>query len=403
MMHKLKFSFLELETKRRFLENIQVSNDHDIIPTDQKIADLEITTAQSKNQVKRSKQYTQSLFQQIENLADEWVQKKRRYREYLQSCQYKLEQLKTWREQSSDVFQDEEGYYQQVKYLDEINAKALLHQREQQLSQLASRKQQLEDRRNQLLWDIEPLESAVQQMRSHVSVLEQDAKENIGEDDTRSRMKQVMTWYDNLIQFLQALSGVAIQVKQDSNTLQVIISPEQDSILLEEEHRLDIQWNESSIVRLQLIPEHISLQDWKQKWPQVTHIPYLVRETIHRLYAFHFQLKEMKQSYENDPNAASLSQTWSIPSPNLIRLSMNETIFLDLQFQLGYPDANTRFDIIRFFAATEEQRRWWKNTDVWNKLIALDTSNLIEWQRAMRQIIRNTIESSKSLSFAPSS
>jgi len=111
----------------------------------------------------------------------------------------------------------------------------------------------------------------------------------------------------------------------------------------------------------------------------------------------------MKQSYENDPNAASLSQTWSIPSPNLIRLSMNETIFLDLQFQLGYPDANTRFDIIRFFAATEEQRRWWKNTDVWNKLIALDTSNLIEWQRAMRQIIRNTIESSKSLSFPPSS
>ncbi|GJD11578.1 hypothetical protein Gasu2_57110 [Galdieria sulphuraria] len=371
MMHKLKFSFLELETKRRFLENIQVSTDQDIIPTDQKIADLEITTAQSKNQVKRSKQYTQSLFQQIENLANDWVQKRKLHQQYLQSCQYKLEQLQKWQEQTSttkDYFKEEDGYFRQIKYLDETNAKALLHQRELQLSQLASSKQQLEDRRNELIWELEPLESAVQQMRSHVSVLEQDANENIHEDDTRSKMKHIMTWYDNLIQFIQAMSGVTVQARDD-NTVDIIISSEEDSILLSEEHRLTIEWNASSIVQVQLVPEHISIQDWKQKWPKTNHIPYIVREIIHRLYAFHHELEEMKKAYEKEEEeernlkhskVTPLSQIWTIPTSNTIRLSINETIFLDLQFQIGYPDGNTRFDIIRFFAATEEQRRWWK-------------------------------------------
>ncbi|GJQ13018.1 hypothetical protein GpartN1_g4809.t1 [Galdieria partita] len=403
MMHKLKFSFLELETKRRFLENIQVSTEQDIIPTDQKIADLEIATAQSKNQVKRSKQYTQTLFQQIENLATEWVQKRKVHQQYLQSCQYKLEQLQKWQDSTKDYFQDEEGYYRQIRYLDETNANALLHQRELQLSQLASSKQQLEDKRNELIWEIEPLESAVQQLRSHVSVLEQDANENIHEDDTRSKMKQIMTWYDNLIQFLQALSGVSIQVK-DNNMVEIIISPEEDSILLAEEHQLIIEWNASRIVRAELVPEHISIQDWKQKWTKVTHIPYLVRETIHRLYAFHHELEQMRKAYKEEEqnlkysNVVSLCQTWTIPTANTIRISINETIFLDLQFQIGYPDANTGFDIIRFFAATEEQRRWWKNTQVWSKLIALSTGSLIEWQREMRQIIRNTIQSSTTYS-----
>lgn len=394
-MHKLKFSFLELETKRKFLENIQVSTDEDVIPTDQKIADLEITTAQSKNQLKRSKQYTQSLFQQVENLANEWVQKRKLHRQYLQSCQYKLEQLQTWQQQSSstDYFQDEDGYYRQVRYLDEASAKSLLQQQELQLSQLASRKQQLEDERNQLQWEIEPLASAVQQMRNHVVVLEKDAEENIHEDDTRSKMKQLMNWYDNLVQFLQAMSGVGIKVK-DENVLQVIISPEHNSTVLAEEHQLEIQWNVSSIVSVRLVPEHISVQDWK-KWPQVTHIPYLVREIIHRLYAFHHALEQMKKAYEEEslqPHKLFLSQTWTIPSPNIVRISINETIFLDLQFPVGYPDANNHFDVIRFFAATEEERRWWKSTNVWNKLIALDNHNLTKWQREMRQIIRNTME-----------
>ncbi|KAK4532638.1 hypothetical protein CCYA_CCYA13G3495 [Cyanidiococcus yangmingshanensis] len=199
--HKLKFNWLELRTKQYFLEALLGCPEgvppNEVCPSDAEIAELEISSAQAKQELKKIKDQTRSLQEQMEALCAELARAHEVYIESFDLCRTAVDDL--------------------CARVEERQCRERLDAQEASLASLRQQETELAATVAKLEWEIRPLEESTETLRRNVAAAEerlaaQELSNEIDEGASRQqRVQHMAEWYRAMTQLLESISGIRIQ------------------------------------------------------------------------------------------------------------------------------------------------------------------------------------------------
>lgn len=199
-MKKLKFHYLELNTKRQFLQSVSAAPQgaaaSACCPSEERVAEIELEAAHAKEELKRVKARSEEARERVAAVARDVAGAHEEYIREFERCRAKVEDLNA--------------------RVAERRARDSLAAQEDSLRQLRAEEQRLQDEAAGLEWELRPLESNAREMRQDVDNLEatlSESKEKGGAegDAARVRMMRMDEWYKSVVKSVEALTGVSVQ------------------------------------------------------------------------------------------------------------------------------------------------------------------------------------------------
>jgi hypothetical protein len=199
--HKLKFNWLELRTKQYFLEALLGCREgvqpHEVCPSDAEIAELEISSAQAKQALRKIKEQTRDLQGQMDALCAELAHAHGAYLESFDRCRTMVDDL--------------------CARVDERQNREQLDEHKLELASLAQEEAERMERVAKLQWEIRPLEATTETLRRDVAAAEERlaSQESINEPGKKAarqhQVQHMAEWYRTMNQLLESISGIRIR------------------------------------------------------------------------------------------------------------------------------------------------------------------------------------------------
>jgi hypothetical protein len=279
LFHKLKFNWLELQTKQYFLEVLlgcpKGVTPNDLCPSDAAIAELEISSAQAKQELKKIKQQTKNLHEQMESLCTELARAHGIYLASFNECRTAVEDLC--------------ARVQERAYRDQ------LVERDAELASLRQQEAEMLAKKAKLEWETRPLEQSIDALREEIAAAEtrlesgNSASEKEPDAALRARYQAMVAWYQAMIPLLESISGIRIERFE---TDRLVISMEHAVSDQKQQAVLDLVPGSCLISRITLEPppsptsglDAAEIQTLLRRANETNDMGWLIRTLQQRLY-----------------------------------------------------------------------------------------------------------------------
>eukprot|EP01135_Chromosphaera_perkinsii_P006283 Nk52_evm12s485 gene=Nk52_evmTU12s485 len=375
---KLKFNFIELETKQGFMERIQKSGDKEnqcgaLAPNDEELMEIEAKMSDEKVHVKDLKSKNAKLKEECHSLAERVAGRYDEYNHMKTDLTSLVEQMRLMKGEFVDATskQREVAMTMENTPITLDNAEEILERQTVEMQKLSETKQKEEVELSEMEYRIKCLESEINELQESLrnakeEELELTARNDNGEIEKEGechsekakvvQLDEMNQWYIYTTRIISNLSGVSIrelddESKPDHMVIDITVALDCGSVPNSKKYVMDVYFKPGTIAlqRVTVEPQDVNISDILEQAVASNDIKFLLREVKSRL-TNKFRLGEEINELSKQSKYGVL---WEKES-NIVVVEYSPECHATFKIMFNYPQFPRNFTLLKFKSPKED-------------------------------------------------